>query len=117
MTDKAGHRSNYKKIALDAGYGVGAVYRGLDCERIWINASPFYPAFYANMHRCGTLVDKAMKRLRAIWSEGTFVALKREHNLKRARKRGLNRMGEECLLSALALNLKQMVKVPGGILP
>lgn len=27
-----------------------------------------------------------MKRLRAIWSEGTFAVLKREHNLKRARK-------------------------------
>lgn len=54
-----------------------------------------------------------MKRLRAIWREGTFAALKREHNLKRARKRGLNRMSEECLLSALALNLKRIVKAAG----
>ena len=82
-------------------------------DRGRINASPFYPAFYANMHRCETMVYKAMKRLRAIWSEGTFAALKREHNLKRARKRGLNRMSEECLLSALALNLKRIVKALG----
>ena len=59
------------------------------------------------------LAYKAMKRLRAIWGEGTVVALKREHNLKQARKRGLNRMSEECLLSALALNLKRIVKALG----
>lgn len=145
-----------ESLALDAGYDVGAVHRGLEvlgitgyacmkghhlnfealvykktvysrlrskckgCEylqhcamdrgRIRINAIPFYPAFYANMHRCETMAYKAMKRLRAIWSEGTFAALKREHNLKRARKRGLNRMSEECLLSALALNLKRIVR-------
>ena len=148
-----------ESLALDAGYDVGAVHRGLEvlgitgyacmkghhlnfealvykktvysrlrskckgCEylqhcamdrgRIRINAIPFYPAFYANMHRCETMAYKAMKRLRAIWSEGTFAALKREHNLKRARKRGLNRMSEECLLSALALNLKRIVKALG----
>ena len=86
-----------------------AIARG----RIRINASPFYPAFYANMHRCETMAYKAMKRLRAIWSEGTFAALKCEHNLKRARKRGLNRMSEECLLSALTLNPKRIVKALG----
>lgn len=32
----------------------------------WSVASPFYTAFYANMHRCGTLAYNAMKRLRAI---------------------------------------------------
>ena len=87
----------------------------MDRGRIRINASPFYPAFYANMHRCETMAYKAMKRLRAIWSEGTFAALKREHNLKQARKRGLNRMSEECLLSALALNLKRIVKALGQL--
>ena len=30
----------------------------MDRGRIRINASPFYPAFYANMHRCGTLAYK-----------------------------------------------------------
>lgn len=88
----------------------------MDRGRIRINASPFYPAFYANMQRCETAFYKAMKRLRAIWSEGTFAVLKREHNLKRTRKRGLERASEECLLSALALNLKRMVKTTGDSL-
>ena len=52
-----------------------------------------------------------MKRLRGIWAEGAFAVLKREHNLIKAKKRGLQRVKEECLLSALALNLKRMVKV------
>jgi len=51
-----------------------------------------------------------MKRLRGIWSEGTFAALKREYNLNRAKKRGIHRIHEECLLSALALNLKRIAK-------
>lgn len=75
-----------------------------------INASSFYPAFYRNRKRCETPMYKAMKRLRGIWAEGTFSVLKREHCLKRAQKRGLHRVLEECLLSALALNLKRMVK-------
>ena len=74
-----------------------------------INTSAFYPAFYQNRKRCETLEYKTMKRLRGIWAEGTFSALKREHNLSKTVKRGLHRVHEECLLSALALNLKRMV--------
>ena len=75
-----------------------------------MNASPFYPAFYRNRKRYEGAVYKAMKRLRSIWAEGAFAVLKREHNLARAKKRGLHRVYEECLLSALALNLKRMVR-------
>ena len=46
----------------------------------------------------------------AVVSEGTFAVLKGVHNLINT-KRGPDRMYEECLLSALALNLKLMVKV------
>jgi hypothetical protein len=53
---------------------------------------------------------KVIKRLRGIWCEGTFAALKNNHNLKRLRKRGINRASEECFLSATALNIKRMVK-------
>jgi hypothetical protein len=52
-----------------------------------------------------------MKRLRGIWAEGTFAGLKREHNLIKIKKRGLSRAKEECLLSALTLNLKRIVRV------
>lgn len=75
-----------------------------------INASPFYPAFWRNRQRYETAEYKAMKRLRGIWAEGAFSILKREHNLARTKKRGLLRVSEECLLSALALNLKRMVR-------
>ena len=76
-----------------------------------INASAFYPAFYRNRKRYEIPIYKSMKRLRSIWAEGAFSVLKREHNLARAKKRGLRRVYEECLLSALALNLKRMVRV------
>ena len=35
------------------------------------------------------IMYKIMKRLRSIWSEGTFSALKREYNLQRAQKKGV----------------------------
>ena len=82
----------------------------VDQGAIRINASGFYPAYYANRQRCLTINYLKMKRLRSIWSEGAFAVLKREHNLKRAQKRGLERVSEECLLSALALNLKRIAK-------
>lgn len=82
----------------------------IDKGTVRINASVFYPAFYANMKRTETAEYQRMKRLRSIWSEGTFAVLKREHKLKRACKRGLSQMSEECLLAAIALNLKRMVK-------
>ncbi len=82
----------------------------MDKDSICINASPFYPAYYANRLRCQTSAYKEMKRLRSIWSEGTFAALKNGNMLSRHRKRGIQRAAEECLLSALALNLKRMAK-------
>ena len=51
-----------------------------------------------------------MMRLRKIWAEGSFSVLKREHCLSKIRKRGILAVTEECLLSAMALNLKRMVK-------
>jgi hypothetical protein len=41
---------------------------------------------------------------------GSFAPLKREHNLSAIRKRGIRAATEECLLSALTLNLKRMVR-------
>jgi hypothetical protein len=78
-----------------------------------VNVSSFYPAFFRNKERSKTERYKVMKRLRNVWAEGTFAVLKREHNLRRTVKRGLTRVCEECLLSALALNLKRMVKAQG----
>ena len=52
---------------------------------------------------------KALQK-RAIWCEGSFAAQKREHNLKQLFRRGIEAAETHCLLSAIALNLKRMVK-------
>ena len=49
-------------------------------------------------------------RLRKIWCEGNFSHQKANHNLTRTRKRGIECVTEQCLLSACALNLKRLVK-------
>jgi len=53
---------------------------------------------------------RAAMRLRKIWCEGNFSHQKANHNLTRTRKRGIERVTEQCLLSACALNLKRLVK-------
>jgi len=52
-------------------------------------------------------------RKRQIWCEGTFSAQKARHNLSRLYRRGLDAAQEHCLLSAIAINLKRMVKCMG----
>lgn len=49
-------------------------------------------------------------RLRKIWCEGNFSHQKAEHNLRRTYKRGIERVTEQCLLSACAMNLIRLVK-------
>ena len=49
-------------------------------------------------------------KLRQIWCEGTFAVQKRDHNLTRVLRRGLEAVEDRCLLSATALNLKRMIK-------
>ena len=49
-------------------------------------------------------------KLRQIWCEGTFAAQKREHNLTRVLRRGIEAAEDHCLLSAAAINLKRMIK-------
>ena len=69
-----------------------------------------YPAFYRGHERIGSDTYWHMMHLRKIWAEGSFSALKREHCLSKIRKRGIPAVTEECLLSAMALNLKRMVR-------
>ena len=49
-------------------------------------------------------------RLRKVWCEGNFSHQKERHNLRRTLKRGIEKVTEQCLLSACALNLKRLVK-------
>lgn len=69
-------------------------------------SAPFIRPFMQTIQRFETLNYIAMKRLQAIWSEGAFAVLKQEHKLKRARKRYLERVSEECLLSAVGIGLE-----------
>lgn len=73
-----------------------------------ILASSCYPAFYRGHQRVGSPSYLSMMRLRKIWAEGSFSVLKREHCISKIRKRGILAATEECLLSAMALNLKRM---------
>lgn len=72
-------------------------------------ASSCYPAFFRGHQRVGTPEYLSMMRLRKIWVEGSFSVLKREHCISKIRKRGILAATEECLLAAMALNLKRMV--------
>ena len=81
-----------------------------DLGTVRINASAYYPSFYRNNVKVGSNDYLRVMRLRQIWSEGTFSVLKREHKRNKIQKRGLQRATEECLLSAMALNLKRLVK-------
>ena len=74
-------------------------------------ASSCYPAFFRGHQRVGTPEYLSMMRLRKIWAEGSFSALKREHCISKSRKRGILAATEECLLAAMALNLKRMARV------
>ena len=75
-----------------------------------ILASSCYPAFYRGHLRVNTPEYLHMMRKRKIWAEGSFATMKREHNLSTIHKRGILAATEECLLSAIALNLKRMVR-------
>jgi hypothetical protein len=58
----------------------------------------------------GTKRYYEIQRKRRIYCEGNFALQKDNHNLRRTRKRGNERVTEHCLCSALALNLKRLVR-------
>ena len=56
---------------------------------------------------------EAAMRKRQILAEGTFAAQKAHHNLRRLLRRGIEAAEDHCLLSAIAINLKRLVKCTG----
>ena len=70
----------------------------------------FQPAIDRNAAHRGTAEHREALKHRQIWSEGTFAAQKRSHNLTRVLRRGLEAAEDHCLLSATALNLKRMIQ-------
>ncbi|UQD53275.1 hypothetical protein C0971_15510 [Bacillus methanolicus] len=65
----------------------------------------------ANIERTKTKEYKQIQKLRRVWCEGTFGTMKSKHNLFKTYKRGIEKILEQCLFSALAINLKRMIKV------
>ncbi|MDQ0888882.1 transposase [Paenibacillus sp. V4I9] len=63
-----------------------------------------------NEERSRTKEYKKIQKQRKVWCEGTFGWLKEKHNLRKTYKRGIVKIQEQCLFSALAINLKRMVK-------
>jgi transposase len=64
-----------------------------------------------NIQRTKTDEYKLVQKLRRVWCEGSFGTMKIKHNLYKTYKRGIQKILEQCLFSALALNLKRIVKV------
>ena len=64
----------------------------------------------AGYRRIGTHLYKEILQKRQIVCEGNFGLQKRCHNLRFTRKRGIENVEEQCLLSASALNLKRLIK-------
>lgn len=78
-----------------------------------VRVNIFEDAVKRMRERDGTPFHQRILNLRQIWCEGSFAAQKSMHNLRRLFRRGLGAAEEHCLLSAMALNLKRMVKCLG----
>ena len=71
---------------------------------------PIHQAYLELAHqRNGTQRYNELMRKRRIWSEGTFAVLKDRHGLRRAIRRGLDKMQEQLLMASVALNIRRMV--------
>ena len=71
--------------------------------------SYFKPAVRRHLSRREEPEYREALKQRQVWSEGTFAAQKRSHNLTHVLRRGLEAAEDHCLLSATALNLKRMI--------
>lgn len=72
--------------------------------------SVFEDAVKANLSQSTLPEYRQALRKRQIWCEGTFAIQKWSHNLRQVLRRGLEAAEDHCLLSAVALNLKRMIK-------
>lgn len=75
-----------------------------------LKVSFFKEAIDSQRANCGTQRYSEVQRKRKVFCEGNFALQKDNHNLRRTRKRGNENVTEHCLCSALALNLKRLVK-------
>lgn len=78
-----------------------------------VSVSYFAADRQRNLERRSSPEYRDALKLRQVWCEGSFSTQKREHNLARVLRRGLEAAEDHCLLSATALNLKRMIKYAG----
>lgn len=78
------------------------------CRRLQVNI--FEKAVEKNHSWDGSPEHREALRLRQIWCEGSFATQKSQHNLRRLLRKGIKAATTHCLLSAMALNIKRMVK-------
>lgn len=115
----AGKKIDFKSYSVGTGYKHYSIDKE-ECERCPRKSScREFKSISLGMHErerreqqklVGTDEWREALRLRQIWCEGNFARQKESHNLNRTRKRGIEKIKEQCLLSACALNLKRMVK-------
>lgn len=71
---------------------------------------PIHQEYLEEAHqRNNTQRHNELMRKRRIWSEGTFAILKARHGLRRAIRRGLDKMQEQLYMATAALNMCRMV--------
>jgi hypothetical protein len=70
----------------------------------------FQEAKERNVARSRSSEYRAIQKARRVWCEGSFGTMKRCHNLSYTYKKGIRNATEHCLFSALALNLKRIIK-------
>ena len=64
----------------------------------------------AQLAKKGSAEWRKMLRLRKIIAEGSFADAKKNHGLSRARMRGIGKVQEQCLMTAVVQNIKKMVR-------
>lgn len=75
-----------------------------------INRPLFQEAKERNVVRSRSSQYRTIQKARRVWCEGSFGTMKRCHNLTSTYKKGIRNAAEHCLLSALALNIKRIIK-------
>jgi transposase len=123
----SGKRATYRYTEWDVAQGKFVrIYKthAADCEACPLQAecltrkekfkklkvTPYHEVIERHRKNICTKAYKDAQKLRRIWSEGTNSALKHLHKLMTPFARGLEKIQNECLLSALALNLKRVAK-------
>ena len=72
--------------------------------------SYFKPSVQRHLSRRWEPEYREALKQRQVWCEGTFAIQKRCHNLTGVLRRGLGAAEDHCLLSAVAMNLKRMMR-------